>query len=64
MHWWSHPVYGLNVSFGGQVHSPERHGSNLEINGTHFTYGYLCGLDRQKVFATKKEFKGKDQMEP
>ncbi len=38
------------------MHSPERHGSNFEINGTHFTYGYLCGLDKQKVFAIKKRF--------
>ena len=53
MHRWSHPVYGLNVSFAGQVQRPERQGSKLVIRGT-ISLSYLWGLDRQKLSQLKK----------
>jgi hypothetical protein len=55
MHWWSHPVYGLNVSLGGQLQRPLCHGSNFVIKGTFFPLSYICGWDEQKVFAIKSE---------
>lgn len=50
-------MYGLNVSLGGHVHRPERHGSKLEISGTKHSLPVLCGVGRQKPFAQKGNLK-------